>query len=86
MDIISRTLLYYAYITDRKVLRKVKDFHSIHAVVIIKRERGLENVVYSGVGEGGTSAGPCQGIPSPEGPDIHWHSIEQSLFRAWDGS
>ena len=43
-------------------------------VGFIKRERGLENVVYGGVGEGDVPAGPV--IPSPEGPDAHRHGIE----------
>ena len=37
----------------------------------IKKVRGLKNMVYSGMGEGGDPGGPCQGIPSPKEPDTH---------------
>jgi hypothetical protein len=29
-----------------------------------------------GVEKGGASEGPCQGIPSPDGPDTYQYSIE----------
>ena len=43
-------------------------------------------MVYGDVKEGDVSAGPCGGIPSPEGPGTHQHSIELSLFMRSDGS
>jgi hypothetical protein len=44
---------------------------------------------YRGVvryGGRGASAGPCQGIPSPEGPATQRYNVEQILLRTWEGS
>ena len=47
-----------------------------------KKKKRLENKVYGGVGEGGASAGPCQGIPFPKGPDPHTGIVQN---RAYSG-
>ena len=56
----------------------------IHSVVIIKRERARRYVL-GVVGEGVPQQAHAKASLPCEGPDTHWYSIEQSLFRAWGG-